>query len=172
MLRSTLLAAARSPQVRAVVESGPFDPLVSRFVAGATAADALATARVLTLDRLVTLDHLGEDIAERAQADANVAAYEHILGLLGDAGLADRVEVSVKLSAFGQSLETDGDKIATPPETASLTGALDVPIQRVCPAVRVTHSDLPSNPVVIAMVEAELRRTPPAVPPASVCVSR
>ena len=62
MLRSTLLAAARSPQVRAVVESGPFDPLVSRFVAGATAADALATARVLTLDRLVTLDHLGEDI--------------------------------------------------------------------------------------------------------------
>ena len=112
MLRSTLLAAARSPQVRAVIESGPFDPLVGRFVAGATAADALATARVLTVDRLVTLDHLGEDIAERAQADANVAAYEHILGLLGDAGLADRVEVSVKLSAFGQSLETDGDKIA------------------------------------------------------------
>jgi proline dehydrogenase len=112
MLRSTLLAAARSPRARAIVESGPFDPLVSRFVAGATAADALATARVLTVDRLVTLDHLGEDTTERAQADANVAAYEQILALLGDAGLADRVEVSVKLSALGQSLPTDGDKIA------------------------------------------------------------
>ena len=86
MLRSTLLAASRSPRVRAIVESGPFDPLVSRFVAGATAADALAVARVLTVDRLVTLDHLGEDTTERPQADANVAAYEHILALLGDDG--------------------------------------------------------------------------------------
>jgi len=112
MLRSTLLAASRSPRVRAIVESGPFDPLVSRFVAGATAADALAVARVLTVDRLVTLDHLGEDTTERPQADANVAAYEHILALLGDTGLAERVEVSVKLSALGQSLAIDGDKIA------------------------------------------------------------
>ena len=28
-----MLAAARSPRVRAIVESGPFEPLVSRFVA-------------------------------------------------------------------------------------------------------------------------------------------
>jgi hypothetical protein len=32
MLRSALLAAARSPRARAMVESGPFDPLVGRFV--------------------------------------------------------------------------------------------------------------------------------------------
>ena len=76
MLRSTLLAAARSPRVRAIVESGPFDPLVSRFVAGATAADALAVARVLTVDRLVTLDHLGEDTTERRAGRRQRAAYE------------------------------------------------------------------------------------------------
>ena len=112
MLRSTLLAAARSPRVRAIVESGPFDPLVNRFVAGPAATDALAVARKLAADRLVTVDHLGEDTTERAQADTNVAAYERILALVGDAGLADRVEVSVKLSALGQSIAVDGDKIA------------------------------------------------------------
>jgi len=168
MLRSTLLAAARSPQVRAVVESGLFDPLVSRFVAGATAADALATARVLTLDRLVTLDHLGEDIAERAQADANVAAYEHILGLLGDAGLADRVEVSVKLSAFGQSLETDGDKIALEgarrvcAAAAAVGTTVTVDMEdhtttdRTLETVRELRVD---HPWVGAVVQAHLRRT-------------
>jgi proline dehydrogenase len=163
-----LLAAARSPQVRAVVESGPFDPLVSRFVAGATAADALATARVLTLDRLVTLDHLGEDIAERAQADANVAAYEHVLGLLGDAGLADRVEVSVKLSAFGQSLETDGDKIALEgarrvcAAAAAVGTTVTVDMEdhtttdRTLETVRELRVD---HPWVGAVVQAHLRRT-------------
>ena len=112
MLRSTLLTAARSPRLRAIVESGPFDPLVKRFVAGATDDDALAVAAGLAADRLVTLDHLGEDTTEREQADTNAAAYERILARLGDEGLADRVEVSVKLSALGQSLPVDADKIA------------------------------------------------------------
>ena len=48
-------------------------------MAGATDDDALAVARALTADRLVTLDHLGEDTTEREQADATVAAYERIL---------------------------------------------------------------------------------------------
>ena len=54
-----MLAAAGSRRVRAIVESGPFDPLVSRFVAGDTDDDAVSVARALTADRLVTLDHLG-----------------------------------------------------------------------------------------------------------------
>jgi hypothetical protein len=37
--------------------------------------------------------------------------------------------------------------------------------------VQLGHGDLPTSPVVIAMVEAELRRTPPTVPDASVCAS-
>jgi triacylglycerol lipase len=69
------------------------------------------------------------------------------------------------------SIWTTDDKISTPPETASLAGALDIPIQQVCPSVQLGHGDLPTSPVVIAMVEAELRRTPPAVPDASVCAS-
>jgi proline dehydrogenase len=154
--------------MRAIVESGPFDPLVSRFVAGATAADALAVARVLTVDRLVTVDHLGEDTTERAQADTNVAAYELILGLLGDAGLADRVEVSVKLSALGQSIAVDGDKIALEgarrvcAAAAAVGTTVTVDMEdhtttdRTLDTVRELRVD---HPWVGAVVQAHLRRT-------------
>ena len=112
MLRTAMLAAARSPLFRAAVESGPIDPLVNRFVAGIGDDQAVAAARRLTVDRLVTVDHLGEDTTDRHQADATVAAYLQLLQRLGSEGLAARVEVSVKLSALGQSLPRDADKIA------------------------------------------------------------
>jgi proline dehydrogenase len=112
MLRSVLLAAARSSAVRAAVEAGPFDRLVDRFVAGTTVDDAALAARRISVDRLVTVDHLGEDVTDRALAEAGVLAYRTLLRRLGDEGLADRVEVSVKLSAFGQRLPRDGEKIA------------------------------------------------------------
>ncbi len=168
MLRSTLLAAARSPRVREIVESGPFDPLVSRFVAGATAEDALAVVRRLTVDRLVTVDHLGEDSTEREQADTNVAAYERILALIGDAGLADRVEASVKLSALGQSLAVDGDKIALEgarrvcAAAAAVGTTVTVDMEdhtttdRTLETVRELRVD---HPWVGAVVQAHLRRT-------------
>ncbi len=112
MLRTTVLAAGRSPLARRVVESGPFDPLVHRFVAGTTEDAAVAAIRGIVADRLVTVDHLGEDTTDRAQADAIVAAYLRLLARLADEGLAHRTEVSVKLSALGQSLPVDADKIA------------------------------------------------------------
>jgi triacylglycerol lipase len=69
------------------------------------------------------------------------------------------------------SIWTTDDRISTPPETASLAGALDFSVQSVCAGRSVTHGQLPNDPAVIAMVLGELRRTPPAVPPASVCSS-
>jgi triacylglycerol esterase/lipase EstA (alpha/beta hydrolase family) len=71
------------------------------------------------------------------------------------------------------SIWTTDDQISTPPATASLSGALDMSIQSVCPGRSVTHGQLPTDPAVVAMVLAELARTPPVVPPHSVCrVSR
>jgi triacylglycerol lipase len=69
------------------------------------------------------------------------------------------------------SIWTTDDRVSTPPETASLDGALDFSVQSVCPSRQVTHGELPTDPAVVAMVLAELRRTPPATPPASVCVA-
>jgi triacylglycerol esterase/lipase EstA (alpha/beta hydrolase family) len=70
------------------------------------------------------------------------------------------------------SLWSTDDQISTPPQTASLSGALDFPVQQVCPSLHVTHGELPTSPVVAAMVRRELGRSTPAVPEQGVCVSR
>jgi proline dehydrogenase len=168
MLRTTLLAAARSGAVRAAVEAGPFDPLVDRFVAGTTVDAAVEVARTITADRLVTIDHLGEDTTDRAQAEANVAAYRTLLRRLGDEGLADRVEVSVKLSAFGQRLARDGEKIALESarqvcETAAGVGTtvtVDMEDHTTTDATLATVRDLRvDHPWVGAVLQSQLRRT-------------
>lgn len=114
MLRNSLLLASRSAGTRKLVESTPLTrPVVERFVAGADVSSAIrATAEVLADGRLVTLDHLGEDTVEESQADDTVEAYLTLLARLESHGLTDGAEVSVKLSAVGQSLPVDGEKIA------------------------------------------------------------
>jgi len=114
MLRSTLLAAARSTGARSLVERTPLTrPVVDRFIAGEDVDAAIRATGALVADgRYVTLDHLGEDTLDAAQADATVAAYGELLSRLDSAGFAGQAEVSVKLSAVGQSLAVDGAKIA------------------------------------------------------------
>ncbi|MFJ6215739.1 proline dehydrogenase family protein [Streptomyces sp. NPDC092296] len=114
MLRSALLAASRSPQVRTVVEKlPPTRAIVDRFVAGEPLDAALAASDELAATgRRVTLDHLGEDTRDAAQAAATAAAYEQLLTALKETGLAKHAEVSVKLSAVGQFLPQDGERVA------------------------------------------------------------
>ncbi|WP_033438371.1 proline dehydrogenase family protein [Saccharothrix sp. NRRL B-16314] len=114
MLRSTLLAASRSGAVRGLVERTPLTrPVVRRFISGDDVDAAVATTgEVLADGRYVTLDHLGEDTLDAAQATATVDAYLDLLRRLELAGHTGRAEVSVKLSAVGQMLPSDGEKIA------------------------------------------------------------
>lgn len=114
MLRSSLLLASRSAGARKLVESTPLTrPVVDRFIAGDDVSSAIrATAEVLGDGRLVTLDHLGEDTFEESQANDTVEAYLTLLSRLEAHGLTEGAEVSVKLSAVGQSLAVDGEKIA------------------------------------------------------------
>jgi triacylglycerol lipase len=69
------------------------------------------------------------------------------------------------------SIWTTDDQISTPPDTASLAGALDFSVQQVCPGAQVSHGQLPESPLVIAIVAAQLRRTAPALPGREVCGS-
>jgi len=114
LLREPLLAAAGSARLRRLTERSAFTrPVVNRFVAGSTEDDALRTTGELVADGLtVTLDFLGEDTMSAEQAAHTVQAYQSVLAALGEAGLAGSAEVSVKLSAIGQALATDGEKIA------------------------------------------------------------
>ena len=114
LLREPLLAAARSSRLRAVAEKSRLTrPVVDRFVAGATQPDALnAVSTLAGAGLLSTLDFLGEDTTSVAQADQTVAAYVSVLQALAESGRAPLAEVSVKLSAIGQSLPGDGERIA------------------------------------------------------------
>ena len=60
----------------------------------------------------VTLDYLGEDTLDADQAEATVHAYLDLLAALAARGLTRHAEVSVKLSAIGQALPDQGQKIA------------------------------------------------------------
>ncbi|MFC7757094.1 proline dehydrogenase family protein [Catellatospora bangladeshensis] len=121
MLRSVILAAARSQKVEHLVETAPISrDVVRRFVAGTGTADALAATRQLADAGLtITLDNLGEDTLTADQANATKEAYLELLAELGRAGLTGRAvpgeqtgevtvataEVSLKLSALGQAFD-------------------------------------------------------------------
>ena len=114
MLGRVLLGASRSQRLRKVVERAPVSRnVVTRFIAGDKTEDAVRVTRELINENLtVTIDHLGEDTLHRAQADAVTTEYLGLLAALKASGLTDRAEVSVKLSAVGQALPGDGEKIA------------------------------------------------------------
>jgi proline dehydrogenase len=114
VLRSVLLSASRSGRLRQVAtEAPPARAMVDRFVAGESTEDAVrATTGLVESGRLVTIDHLGEDTLDLEQAGRTRDAYLTLLDALGDAGLTASAEVSVKLSAVGQALPGDGEKIA------------------------------------------------------------
>jgi len=50
------------------------------------------------------------------------------------------------------SLWTTGDDVVMPADSARLAGAINVPLQSVCPGHQVGHTGLPADPVVIALV--------------------
>ncbi|HEV7188204.1 MAG TPA: alpha/beta fold hydrolase [Blastococcus sp.] len=59
------------------------------------------------------------------------------------------------------SIWTTQDETVTPPESARLAGAVNLPVQSVCADARVGHGDLPRDPLVQQMVLAELAAGPP-----------
>ncbi len=77
MLRTAILAAARNPGLEQVVTRAPVSrQVVRRFVGGPDESSAVGAASRLVEDGLlVSIDHLGEDITDAAQADENAAAY-------------------------------------------------------------------------------------------------
>ena len=167
MLRSVLLAAAGSGQIRGLVEHAPVTrPVVRRVSAGDEISAALTvTGQLLASGRLVTLDHLGEDVTDTGQADATVRAYLDALKLLSDKGYTDRAEVSVKLSAVGQQLGAsialeNARRICAAAGAVGATVTLDMEDHTTTDATLAVLRALRQDfPWVGAVLQAYLRRT-------------
>ncbi|MDV6303521.1 MULTISPECIES: esterase/lipase family protein [Rhodococcus] len=54
------------------------------------------------------------------------------------------------------SIWTELDQVVTPPTSAELDGAVNIPVQSVCADSTVDHGNLPRDPLVGAMVSAQL----------------
>jgi proline dehydrogenase len=108
VLRRVLLAASDSSRLRQLVMSAPQTrAIVESYVAGETADDAVRVTRTLrAAGLLVTLDYLGEDTTDAAQAAAVTDEYVQLLGKLSAEGLTHggAAEVSVKPTAVGITL--------------------------------------------------------------------
>lgn len=123
-LRPVILAAAGSDRMKSAVTRVPATAaVVRRFVAGETRAELSPVVReLLAGGRMVSVDYLGENTTERSMANAAVGEYFSLIDDLAEVEHAvpdprssretPRVEVSVKLSALGQSLGQDGPAIA------------------------------------------------------------
>jgi len=116
VLRQALLALSASEQARDAIMATPATrSVVARFVAGETIDEVLAVTRSLAAaGRLVTIDFLGEDTTDPAQAAAVADEYVRLVGRMCEAGLAagGRAEVSVKPTAVGLGLPGSGEKTA------------------------------------------------------------
>ncbi len=132
VVRPAILAASRSDGLRHMAERLPVSrDVVHRFVPGETVADALTSVAVLRdSGRLVSIDYLGEDVTDGEAATATVRAYLALLDALAartEPSAEPRpLEVSLKLSALGQALPRDGEKIALENAHAICTKARDV----------------------------------------------
>ena len=169
VLRSVILAASRNARVKQVVGGAPVSrSVVRRFVAGETVEDAVRTSTELTAQGLaVSLDHLGEDTVDAGQADATVKAYLVLLDRLSEAGLTagGRTEVSVKLSAVGQTIsdelaEQGARTICEAARAAGTTVTLDMEdhttTDRTLATLRSLRREFPETG---AVVQAYLHRT-------------
>ncbi len=169
LTQKALLAASRRPGLRRLVTGNPATRrVVDRFVAGETLADVLGVVRTLAADGIqVTLDHLGEDITARAEAEHNRDAYLALLAGLEPLGLGRAAEVSVKLSAFGQARPGGHDlalELVRPVvEAATATGTtvtLDMEDHRTVDSTLAALAELrKEHPGTGAVLQAMLFRT-------------
>ena len=67
------------------------------------------------------------------------------------------------------SIWSSGDDVVIPPESAELSGALNLEVQSICSTEAVDHSQLPTDPVVAGIVIAELAPGAPVALSAADC---
>jgi proline dehydrogenase len=105
-LRTAILAAAENGTVRGLVARHGMRLGASRFVAGETLDDCIATLRRLTAGGLhANTTLLGEGVLDRSEAEAIADAYEEVLRRIAAERLP--VNVALKLTHLGLDLDEE-----------------------------------------------------------------
>lgn len=89
----------------------------------------------------------------------------------GSALLARLQQTSAQDRPPWLSLWTTDDQVVQPPDSARLQGAVNVPLQSVCPDINVQHNQLPSSPLVIGIVLRTLADRRVAAPARGDCAA-
>jgi proline dehydrogenase len=107
MLRSFLIYLSKAAWARRLITSWDFAwRAASRFVAGEQLEDAIALVRVLNARNIAaTLDHLGENTTNAAEAERATADILAMFDAIDQAGV--RSNVSVKLTQIGLAVDRD-----------------------------------------------------------------
>ncbi|MGW6744755.1 proline dehydrogenase family protein [Streptomyces sp. NPDC055025] len=169
MLGPVILAASRSDRMRRVVSAAPVTkPVVNRFIAGESIEETVPVIEAMAGRGLeVTLDVLGEDITDPAEALLARDAYLRLIEALTPLELGARAEMSVKLSSFGQALPGGHDlalkNVTAVVEAAAAIGTtvtLDMEDHTTIDSTLAIHAELRERfPETGAVVQSYLFRT-------------
>jgi proline dehydrogenase len=162
-----ILAAAGNETVKKAVAGAPISrEVVNRFVAGEGIDDAVRAARELAdLGLAASLDHLGEDTTDLAQAVAATETYIGLLERLAAEHLTPAAEVSIKLSAIGQSVDPTfalerAREVCAAAERAGTTVTVDMEDHSTTASTLGILETLRAQyPVTGAVIQSYLRRT-------------
>lgn len=131
MIRSAVLAVTdRSVTRRLITDTRAGRAVADRFVAGDTLASAIAAAVELNeAGMVVSLDHLGEHVADMAEAERATAAYVACLNQIAASGIDSNI--SVKLTQLGMGLDDSAaaanlDKLAVAAASMGTTVTVDM----------------------------------------------
>jgi proline dehydrogenase len=104
-MRRSILMASQSPWMREhAPRLGFMRRTVTRFMPGEDVQDALTAARGLAANGIRTaFTHLGENVADRAEAEAVTLHYHGVIDRIRAASLG--TEISVKLTQLGLDLD-------------------------------------------------------------------
>lgn len=102
--RAILAVTERKPVRRTINNTRPGKAVARRFVAGETLDEAMSVAAELVAAGCeVSLDHLGEHVSDRAEAERSRDDYLACLDRIGESGLP--ANISVKLTQLGMGFD-------------------------------------------------------------------
>jgi proline dehydrogenase len=165
LLRDSILWLSTQPWVtRPIARTGMTLGFARRFIAGERLEDALRVASELNAKGMkVVLNQLGENVSERAEAEASCAAYVRMLGEIRRAGI-DGV-ITIKPTQLGLEFAPDlcldlACRIAAEAERLENFVEMDMEHSGVCEAtVRLFERVRTRHGNVGLAVQAYLRRT-------------